>query len=158
MRGIPDSQVSFGEYQPTQAYANALDNFFHAITAGGFAFVGRDLTKATVKVIKIANGVMTVSDVTQLDSGLYCRLLKVKDVNGKLVSGRWIQGTVNVGDNTVVLLGFNPAINVGMSGSARTEVIQVYTISASEFSRIGVRRWRPFEKYRGRRSKQTNRV
>jgi hypothetical protein len=155
LRGIPDSCVSGGEYNPLLTFKVALDSYFTLLVSQGYGLAGRDLTQPSFKVKSIANGILTTDGTVTLFPGVdYVRFRGVRDINGVAVSGAYQLGT-SPAANQFLLQGFNTTIAVNNSGSARRDLINFYAYTEVSPARITVRKvGRPFEQYRGRRSRR----
>jgi len=155
LRGTPDNQVQFGEYQPDSFYKTKVTNFSNSLVDGGWALLGRDLTQGSYRVFSIIAGLLTVDPALVAFADLsYIRLRKVKDTSGNPVIGSFAVSAV-VAAGKYQLAGFDPTIVVGFSGTARRDLLNIFTYVNVAPSRITVRKiGRPFEQYRGRRSKR----
>ena len=154
LRGIPDSIMLKGEYQPNVNFKGTLTRFTNKLISGNWNFLGRDLGQPVAQVLSIAAGVMTTDGGLGVAVGDFVRLLRVFDGYGESVQGAYRVTVVGAG-NTYTLAGFDPAIVVLNSGSARKDVVALFPFSEVEPSRATIRKvGRPFESYRGRRSKR----
>lgn len=154
LRGMPDGMMTYGEYQPDTTFRGAVTRFCTELIDSGWCFLGRDLSNPVVRVLSIAAGNVTVSAGMGVAVGDYIRLLRVFDNNGNSVQGSY-RVTAFAGAGVMTLAGFDPAITAGESGSARKDTLALYGFSAVTPSRAVVRKvGRPFESYRGRRSKR----
>lgn len=154
LRGIPDDQMKFGEYQPTSAFKGNLTRFLRSLTDGTWSFPARDLTLATYGVMSVVNGVLVTDIDSAFAAGEWVRFLRVKDENGAPVQGVWrINAITN--NNNYGLQGFDHSIIVGQSGRVRKDSFTMVTIANADVGRAGVKKiGSPFEKYRGRSSKR----
>jgi hypothetical protein len=155
LRGIPDAVVSFGEYQPTDAFKDSLTLFSNNIENFIHNFVGRNLVSPSARVVSIAGGVVTTSvnlaGVTNNVS--YLRFTKVKDSLGRPVKGSFLVTAQTA--TTYTLQGLDPAIVVAGKGSVRVDLIDTYRMLKPTFGRITVKKiGRPSASYRGRASKR----
>lgn len=153
LRGIPDSQMLFGEFQPNSAFRSQLTRFENTLISDGWGFLGRDLTSPVAQVQSIAAGVLTTNAGMGVAVGDYVRLLRVFDTSGKSVQGSF-RVTAVAGGNQYTLAGIGNGVTVLNSGNARKDLVSIFTFRDVNASRAVVRKvGRPFESYRGRRSK-----
>jgi hypothetical protein len=154
LRGIPDSQMTRGEYQPDSGYKSLVTQFCNQLSNNAWAFLGRDLSKPSQKVMSIAGNVVTlqgaIGAVAMTD---YMRFRRVYDDLGKPVTGSFLIQTI-VG-NAYTLAGFDGATLTAPSGTARVDAIRLCDFGTVAPSRAVVRKiGRPFASYRGRQSKR----
>lgn len=156
LRGIPDSQVTNGEYAPTPAFRGFVaDLLAYYLQGAPYGFVGRDLSNASFRVNLILDGVLTTGAVIPgvVNNQTFIRLHKVRDVNGNPVKGAFLV-TAGAGTQNLTLAGF-PAVSVGTSGTVRIDSLRFFPYSALQPGRILVRKiGRPFASYRGRASRR----
>lgn len=154
MRGVPDPVMIKGEYQPIPAWKGLVTRFTNRLVADGWNFLGRDLAQPVAQVLTIANGVMTTDGGLGVAQGDYIRLLRVFDVNKQSIQGSFRVTVVGAG-NAYTLAGMDAGVSVLNSGAARKDVVAVFPFSEVSPARAVVRKvGRPFESYRGRRSKR----
>jgi hypothetical protein len=152
---IPDTFVTGGEYNPDSSMVRNVRNFGKSLVDNAWGFLGRDLTQPSQKLLGIAAGVV-ITDGTQVlfpgtDS---LRFNKVRDVNGKPVSGAFFIDA-SPSANHYHLVGLDNQIVAGPNGSVRRDLIIFAGYTSVTPGRIKVRKiGRPSEQYRGRRSKR----
>lgn len=154
LRGMPDSVMVFGEYQPNAAMATRMTQFMNQLTNGFWVIVGRDRTQPTQRVVKILGDQLTLDGVlVGAAENTFIRLLRVYSDSGFPIKGVFRVAAPPVG--AVYTLSPSPGLNLGhASGLARIDAIAVSAISQAEVSRARVRKiGRPSQGYRGRRSK-----
>jgi len=153
MRGIPDAQVVNGEYAPSVAFKNRVQEYMNSLSGNNWAMLGRVLSNPTYRIVGITGlGVATFTAAPAVAVGDYMRLLRTKDEDQFPVEGAFYVSAV-VG-NTVTYANF-PAVVVRDSGNARKDEVAIYSFLDVNTSRVVVRKvGRPFEQYRGRRSKR----
>lgn len=153
LRGIPDAQVVTGEFDPSATYLHSLNQYLSELRAGSWDFVCRDLNLPSYRVVGIIAGVITVSGPHAIPVGAFVRLLRVRDQEGSSVTG--VYRVTSVTDpNTLVVANWGGQI-VGVSGAIRQDQFAIYPITGFAIGRITTRRvGRPFEQYRGRRSRR----
>jgi hypothetical protein len=158
LRGIPDSQISFGEYQPSGAFKASMTTYSNELSSGPWGFPGRDLAQVSQRVLGMLNGVVEVDNaIPGAAAGAFLRLLNVRDDNGKTISGSY-PITLAAGRNYTLggLAGYNVST---ANGRARLDVIAMCQIASCSVARAVTRKvGGPFERYRGRRSKTTGRI
>jgi hypothetical protein len=153
LRGVPDAQMSGGEYQPATTYKTLMTQFLDLMTSQGWSFPGKNLANASLPIIGIDAGVLKVLNAAGLQAGNWLRFLKVRDITGKLISGRW--QILSIAGNSITLAGFDPTIAVGHVGKVRKEEYSLKVITDIQIGRAAVKKiGRPSEGYRGRRSKR----
>jgi hypothetical protein len=154
VRGVPDNQVVQGEYAPTDAWGDRLQEYMNTLEANGWQMIGRVLTNATQKIESISvTGNCVTYDVPAFGNGAQIRILRCKDLDGFPISGVFqVSDLVGRAFN---LSNWPAGVAVKNSGSVRVDAVDNFTIIAVEPSRIVVRKvGRPFEQYRGKRSKK----
>jgi hypothetical protein len=154
IRCIPDVQVTGGEYQPTNPFKNALASYVADLSSGFWCFAGARLTDAPLRIVSIVGQTITFTGVAIGGvPGQWVRLLKVKDLAGKSLTGSYL--ITGGGAQTFIVSGLNNPNGVGRSGLARIDNIDLLTINSVDVSRVSQRKvGSPFERYRGRRSKR----
>ena len=154
MRGLPDEVVINGEYAPSPVFSRYLTQYLGSLGNTVWGFVGRDLTQPSAKVVGIAAGVITLSQVLAgVAVGDYLRLNKVYDVSRESVRGAF-QITAIAGAN-YTCVGLKDTTVTSISGTARKDTLVKFNYAIGTFGRVVVRKiGRPFSGYRGRRSKQ----
>ena len=156
LRGIPDSQVTNGEFAPTPPFKTALGNFLaNMASPPPYYFVGRDLTQIPQRIVSITGGVLktqlalagVVADQT------WIRILKCKDDNGRAVKGTFLCTLVAAG-NLYTLQGMSQEVTKG-NGTARVDALTVIPYNKLSAGRVTVKKiGRPLQSYRGRASKR----
>jgi hypothetical protein len=156
LRGIPDSVIVNGEYQPGLGFQQAFNAYVTALLeAPAFGSVGRDLSQVAVRINGIAVNQLTTASVIPglVNDSSYVRFVHARDDNGKPITGSYL---VTAGAGTTLLTLAN--LNVTMTrpnGLLRLDqivfspFIQVLPIK-SVVRKIG----RPSSGYRGRASKR----
>lgn len=153
LRGMPDPIMIGGEYQPFPAFSGLVTQFVNSMIGFNFGFIGRDLSQASVRVLKIAANIITVEAIpaTGLAVGDFVRLHRVFDVNGLPVKGAFVV-TAIAGLN-INVQGLNATVN-DPSGTLRRDLLTFLPYQSISPIRAVVKKvGRPFEQYRGRRSK-----
>jgi len=159
-RCVPDDQVSFGEYQPTAAYKNAVTRYTQEVAGGGWCLLGRDLTRPSFRVLSIAANVVTLAGNSGATPGVdFIRFNRVKSTAGKPITGAYRVvakeiDPVTAGD-ILTVVGLPAGTTAGVSGSARLDFAILGDFDEVRVSRIVVRKiGAPFEKYRGKSSRR----
>lgn len=157
LRGIPDDMVTNGEYQPTRAFATAVTAYRNLLAnTGSYGFLARDLTQPTSRVISIdVTGKLTCDGtIVGVAAGDFIRFRRTFDQNRKPVTGSYFVIAVPT-PNTYTLQGITQIV-VKPSGTVRKDVLNFLLFNGVSFNRIGVKKvGRPFEGYRGRRSRKS---
>lgn len=154
MRGMPDEIMVNGEYQPGTGFKGSVTRFITKLTGDAWQFLGRDIAQPAGRVLSIAAGIMTLDADIGVAAGDYVRLLRVFDEDEKSIQGAY-RVTAVAGGTTLTLAGFDPAVVVANSGLARKDLVKLFPFTTVQPSRAVVRKvGRPFESYRGRRSKR----
>lgn len=158
VRGIPDNQVVQGEYAPTDAWDQRLQEYMNALSSQGWQMLGRVLTNETFKINGIsASGVCTLAVAPTFANGAQIRVLRCNDTNGAPVNG--VYQASQVAGTTFVLNNWPQGVVVVAKGSVRVDAVDNFTLIDVEPSRIVVRKvGRPFEQYRGKRSRRRARA
>lgn len=153
---IPDEQVANGEFNPTYAYASALYNYFSFLS--NFGWNGNTSVpvyqvfniSAAGLVTQVPNSVFAVGQIVTIsgsvDSGGVRRGGKFlvsqtgPNLNQFTITG-WTFGATTGGTASQPAKGFSP---VGGGGATFPEVVRI----------VARKMGRPFEMYRGRRSRR----
>jgi hypothetical protein len=154
IRGMPDTCMINGEYQPTSSFAGLVTQFANQFTNGIWIIIGRDRTQPAQRVVGL-NGASV--DVDALIPGVgaedFIRFLRVYDDSGNPVKGVFRVTAAPVGLRYVVAPAPNRLLT-GASGLVRKDAIGIAAITEWEVSRARVKKiGRPSQGYRGRRSK-----
>lgn len=159
IKGLPDSQVRNGEYQPTAVYRGYIQQLLDRIVNDGWCILGRDLTLDTARVISINNGIMKLSaPIGAIAATDYVRLNRVHDIYGRPVTGSFYVDAIAAG-NLYTLSGMDTAVIVNNSGSARVDKVLLRDITGAVPARVVTRKvGAPFERYRGKSSKRAVRL
>jgi hypothetical protein len=154
VRGMPDNQVVNGEYAPTDAWDQRLQEFMNSLEAQGWQMVGRVLTNQSYKVVSVsATGVCALGVPTPFANGNTVRLLRCNDELGRPVNGVYTVSQ-NAG-STFLFDNWPQGVTVSAKGTVRLDAIDFFTYTNIEVSKVVVRKvGRPFGSYRGKRSKR----
>jgi hypothetical protein len=152
LRGLPDNVVMFGEYQPVPSYKGAVTTWANYVIQSGAGFIGRDKTQPSARVNNIAAGVVTLAaNVGGVQGVDYLRFNRVYNAQGLPVKGSYL--ITNIAGNVYTLQGLNQTL-ILPSGSARLDRIAFFAYESIKPGRLVSKKvGRPFEQYRGRRSK-----
>lgn len=154
LRGIPDLAVGGGEYNPTGNFTAALSLYKKSMVGQNMGFVGRDLSQALVRVNAIDGAIITVSAIpaTGLVVGDFVRLNRVHGNDGKPIKGAF--RVVQIAGLQLTVQNLTGALSKP-SGSLRRDALQYFPMQSLTEIRVVVKKvGRPFEQYRGRRSKR----
>ena len=155
LRGMPDSIMLGGEYQPTPTFSAFFTQFRTALVGFNFGFIGRDLAQASVRVLSIAGGIITLDAVpaTGLAVGDFVRLNRVTSEAGNPIKGAFRVAVIAA--NVITVTGLNATVTQP-SGTLRRDQLAYFAIGDVRPGRAVVKKvGRPLQGYRGRRSKQT---
>lgn len=153
LRGMPDSIMLNGEYQPVAGFVSLVTQFVNSMIGFNFGFVGRDLAQSSVRVLKIVGNIVTVDQIpgTGLAVGDFVRLHRVYDINGNPVKGDFPVSII--AGNNLTLAGLDAQLTKP-SGTLRRDLLAYFPFANIIPVRAVVKKvGRPFEQYRGRRSK-----
>jgi hypothetical protein len=155
LRGVPDSMVDQGEFKPTALYANLVADYFNSLKAFGF----KAIDPATSKKAKIFNidaggNVKTTDGVNPFAVPSIVLVSRTVDLNGNLVS---FKSTISAGAAGTQFKVDNWTAGACVGGTALQNNLGLFLFDSASaaVSRVVTRRvGRPFESYRGRRSKR----
>src|SRR6516162_2989694 len=156
VRAIPDQQVRLGEFQPNQIFTTSVQNFFTAL--GNFSFRAIDpVNSKRVALFSIdLTGLVTLKDNIPIPflAQDVITISKAITTTGTFFGGQFVIKQTGPG-NTMQLNGWTGGNCTG--GVAIKRAYNIYPISSGScaVTRTVVRKvGRPFEQYRGRRSKR----
>lgn len=170
LRGTPDVEVQFGEYQPDVNYAASVSNYLgfltgnqHVTTYPATGFIGRVLNNTVARIQSVTpvviQGIQCMNVLLSQDIGArpnqdYLRFHRALDQAGNPIKGSYL--VTNQVGLLYTLQGTPNQTAVKPSGTARVDLINLFTYSAINTSRIVVRKvGRPSQAYRGRASNRT---
>lgn len=170
LAGMPDSMVTYGEYQPTDAYKGSVTKYLNFLSnklalAFTIGAVTHDLTQPSVRLLSInpVAGATTATVITDAPTGTipggWIRFHRVRDVAGLPVSGSFVvtqTAALANGQQTYTIAGYlSGQTVVAPNGLARNDVLVINPLMSGKPNRVVVRKvGRPFVQYRGRRSKR----
>lgn len=156
MRGVPDSQITTGEFQPSAAYRNDLANFLSGL-GGTWAFRGQVLTNPPTEIDTItAAGVITWGANPGYANGSKIKVLRARNIAGRGKGGVFRVNAVVA--NTGQLTGWTHGDCTG--GKSRQYAVAFPLLPANStpiltaeavLKKVG----RPSRQYRGRRAVRT---
>jgi hypothetical protein len=155
LRCIPDDVVQGGEFTPSPGYANAVANYFQALY--NFTFRAFDPTAATAGIFNIsAAGVITTTIAVQpFLVNQIVTITRTLDGNQLFHKFQGVVTSVGPAQNQFTVSGWTFGACTGGTVSLKSKLHYSMNPSVSAVSRIVVRKvGRPFEQYRGRRSKR----
>jgi len=156
IRGIPDGNVTGGEFAPTQGFLNSFNAYGDSLFAGSWRFKGVDLSAPAVDIVSISDaGVFQLSAPLTFDVGSFITLLRCRNTEGVSVRGNfYVSVKVNAQNGT--FLGWTGG-TVNLKGKARVRSV-IYPLVAKdslESIQITTRKvGRPFNLYHGRARKR----
>jgi len=164
LRGIPDVVMSFGEYQPDVTFDFNFKAWATIVATKNWYFLGRDLTVPAAPVSNIVpQAIVPPAPATWIINypgphgvvvGDYVRLNRCKDDAGNNIVGPFLVQSLTVGGIVVTGLPAGTVLT-SPSGTIRKDVIRLFLIRTTDFSRAVVRKvGRPSAGYRGRQSKR----
>lgn len=154
LRGIPDGQVSQGEFNPTADYKTAMQNFFKYLKEFSWEFRGNDLAQVAHPLVSIdANGICTFAEPHGLNAGDYVKILRATDLTGRKRGGKFFVLTAAT-TTTCALSGWG--FGACIKGAGRKFAIVYPTVETATADRISTRKvGGVFNRYRGRASKRS---
>lgn len=151
-RGIPDGEISNGEYQPGGSMSVAVDAYRAKLVAAGWGFIGRVRTGQSARVQSILAGVVTLSqNIGGTENVSFLRLLRVSNGRRDPIKGSFLIKVI--ADKAYTCQNLGSTTLVEPSGEARIETLAFMPYSVVNVGRAQSRRvGGPFDKYRGRAS------
>lgn len=155
IRGVPDAEVTTGEFTPDANYVTAIQAYFLAL--GNFAFYAIDPSSPQAKIAEISDAgvVKLVDPVNPFGVNQWVTIQKTLNAAGQFVTRR-VQITA-IGINPAQITVANWTDGPCTKGKAVVKQLFLYVCNpaVSRVSRVVVRKvGRPSELYRGRRSKR----
>jgi hypothetical protein len=158
LRGIPDLMVQNGEFVPTSTYDILLSNYMQALK--NFGFNGLDPTQSKkVAVFKVddAGNVTTKDGTNPFANNTIVRVSRVvSDLDGSFLSRTDLTQLPDAGTGAQFKLkGWDLGSGKGGTAYFSKQAFFAFDFGTMAANRIVTRRvGRPFEQYRGRRSKR----
>jgi len=153
LRGWNDDEVQGGAFAPTQTRPQ-LTAYAEQLSISGFRFRARDISQPTAAILSIdATGVFTLGGDCALAVGDFVTLLRVRDTNGRSVTGNfYVRLVTNARQGQ--LASWPTGVVVGEKGKMR-RLSYIYPLvdrgTGIRINRIQTRKvGRPFSLYRGR--------
>jgi hypothetical protein len=155
IRNIPDGIVLQGEYQPTPTYKGFVTQYLNTLVSDQWSMIGRDFDQPSYRVVSVDGGRATFAAGNNFATGDYVRMFRVRDTQGRAISGAFLLEPTTPPSTDFLLQGWPQGRIVTNSGTARRDIINVFRFTLCAASRISIRKvGRPFEQYRGRRSRR----
>jgi hypothetical protein len=153
LRGLPDEVIVNGEFNGNSGFRSYLNQFTNVFFGQSFGWVGRDLSQPSATVNLIGGNVVTLSQaLAGVVAGNFLRFRKVRNDAGQAIKGSYL--ITNVAGAVYTLQGLAGGALTKPNGTARNDVVGFITGGRLEIGRAVVKKiGRPFESYRGRRSK-----
>lgn len=151
-RGIPDGQISFGEYQPDETMGIAVDAYRALLVSALWGFIGRVRTGQSARVQSIEGGIVNLSqNIGGSENVSFLRLLRVSNGRHDPIKGSFLIKVI--ADKAYTVQGLGAASLTEPSGEARIETLQFMPYTTVNVGRAQSRRvGGPFDRYRGRAS------
>jgi len=151
--GIPDAEVTQGEFRPAATFLRVCTLFADSVIAGSAGFLGRDQTKQSSKIASIVAGVMTLDNALPgVAVGTYIRINRVTTTNNLPFSGSFRVGAVA---GAVYTMQGMDDINAERSGTAMEDAVVICQYASLVPKQIRTRKiGRPSRGYRGRSSRR----
>lgn len=156
LKGIPDFQVQTGEYTPEASFSAAVTVLMNELKTGVWLFRARDLSLTQYPLLDIAqtgtDGIVHSEVPVPYVVGDFVRILKTKNIHGRFVGGRF-RVSAATGGNVFTLANYD--LGNCTKGQVRKDAIIFPVIGQAVPVRISTAKvGRPFDLYRGRRSKR----
>lgn len=154
IRGIPDEMAKGGEFTPTSDYATRLSNYGAAL--GGFASFTKDDNAGLAILTISAAGVVQLNGVPPTwGVGIGVQIRSALNASGIRVGGKFACTAVNTPSNQFTIAGWVEGACTGGNALVPVSSIKGIVGNSLTISRLVQRKvGRPFEQYRGRRSKR----
>ncbi len=155
LRGVPDAQIVGGEFVPDQNYVNAVNAWMHALS--NFAFIAIDPTQLPSPVFNItAAGLCTINGPAQpFLVNQIVTFNKVLDANGFKRSFRGSVTSIGPQNNQFTVAAWPFGVGTGGTVGLKAKGTFSMDYNTMNVNRLVSRRvGRPFELYRGRRSRR----
>lgn len=155
LRGIPDQEITEGEYQPDVNFNVAMNQFIQSLANVGW---NAKSPFAGVKVIAVTTAgiVTTVANDAGVTVGAMRQFRKCRDTGGNLRSGQFLVTQIGPGTNQFTIMNWPwGATTGGTEGAIATTQFVNFDPTQTTVGRAVVRKvGRPSVQYRGRRSKR----
>lgn len=153
IRALPDARVVGGEYDNNNFYTQAVEGFCNILVNNAWGFVGIDMTKPKVRVISLANSILTVGAGHGVVAGNWIKLYRVRADGGARVTGDYHVSLV--AGNALTLDGIADTVAVSVpNGLMRQIVPKFLDYGAFAIARVRTHKvGRNFLPYRGRQRK-----
>lgn len=154
LRGIPDDQVSNGEFSPSLQFANRLGNYFRSLSQWGFRALKPTIVRYKIATISSA-GLVTLDLPNVFATENKVRVLGAMDAYGRKRSFDGFVSSVGPLPNQFSLASWT--LGERTKGVVFIPDYDTFPLDRvlSVANRITTRRvGRPFEQYRGRRSRR----
>lgn len=156
LRAIPDAMVIDGEYVPDSNYRSLVTVLMNELSGGAWSFRARDLGQPQFPILSIAqtgtDGIVTAEVDVPYVVGDFVRILKTRNVGDRAVGGRF-RVSAATGGNVFTLQNFT--LGNTTKGQVRKDLVIYPNVGSATPVRISTHKvGRPFNAYRGRRSKR----
>jgi hypothetical protein len=152
---VPDVFVQGGEFAPSGAYANAVATYFQALS--NFVFRGIDPASPVAQIFNVAgNGLVTLTGaVNPFAVNSIVTLSKVLNNAQQFVTFKGLITAIGPLPNQFTVQNWTAGTCTGGTASQKAFGLWAMSQAQSKVARLVTRRiGRPFELYRGRRSKR----
>jgi hypothetical protein len=154
LRGVPDSQITDGAFTPDSTYASIVAAYFNALS--NFSFLGlQPVTKYPVASVSNA-GLVTLSVPNVFPISAFITFTGCLNGVGNRVGGKFMVSTVGPLANQFTVADWTNGDTTGGSVSQPTKALFAFGgNSFTNVERLVTRRvGRPFEQFRGRKSRR----
>lgn len=152
MRGIPDNQVSNGEFSPTPQFASDLADYFGSLN--GTHYRGQTVTPSTAIFSITTGGLVTFTVANPYAVGAIITIKNAVTVGGDRRGGKYVVASVGPMQSQLTLVAWDWGATDGGTASQPVYAMQAVASSNTTAVRITTHKvGRPFDSYRGRKSK-----
>jgi hypothetical protein len=158
IRGVPDAQISQGEFSPTSFYSGAVKQYFQALN--NFYYKGQAVVTAYNVFTVSAAGIVQLTVPMPFALNNIITLKNVLDATGVRRGGQFMVTSLAPGGNGFTIAGWTfgdstkGSAYIGAGGTFNIGGGNTPAVERTVTRKVG----RPFAGYRGRRSKRQRKV